>query len=114
MTNKQKALQSLYNQTNEAIQNSMGGYFAEYPLPCDDYLTVIISLVEARQGVKAGIHVHADFDKPTYFSGEVIEDKEGFKVPFDPEYFTDIHHYLEAIADEIDEGYLSPNDLLCE
>ena len=50
-------------------------------------------------------------EKPTYFDGEIITYNDCYYcLPFD-EYFEDLDYYLQAISDNITEGFLLPNDL---
>lgn len=100
---------TLKNQLAEAMKNKCA--FAEYLIKDNDYLLVHCDYNELHNGIE----IIADFEKTTYFSGEVVElDHGGFVLPFDPDYFDNIDHYLEQCSDEILEGYLLPNDLLCE
>ncbi len=59
-----------------------------------------------------GIELQADFCLPKYFSGDVIELKNGnIVIPFELEHFDTIDHYLQLCCDEITEGYLIPNNI---
>lgn len=100
----QKHIDHLNEQLNECICNTV--CFGEYKLKGsdNDYLVVYI------RPFKKGIFVSGNFEKPTFFSGDVQVYDTGFYLRYDP-YFEDLHHYLEQISDEILEGYLLPNDL---
>jgi len=103
------------------LVNKYGGCFAEYGIIGDDYLLVDFDIASDHQckkyGIGSGIFVSFDNNNlPLHFSGEVvtIDDPDlinGFIVPFDPEYFESLDHYLELIAQEIIEGYILPNNL---
>lgn len=104
-------MNTLKDQFIEAIQNKCA--FAEYLINANDNDYLLVHCVYNE--LHNGIEIIADFEKTTYFSGEVVElDHGGFVLPFDPDYFDTIDHYLEQCSDEILEGYLLPNDLLCE
>lgn len=98
-------MSNLKEQLQQAIEKC-SGIFGEYKISDDnDYLLVEIS------SFKEGIFISADFEKPTFFSGDVRTDSEGFYLPFEPDYFEDLQYYLEQIQQEIMEGYLLPNNL---
>lgn len=92
----------------QALYESHGGLFSEEAIGSGDYLLVHFEPCEQ------GIHLRADFERPTHFSGEVVETPTGFIIPFEPEYFDTIDHYLQAASEEISEGYLLPNNLFEE
>ena len=54
-----------------------------------------------------------DFDLPKHFSGNVKKWNDEFLIRFD-DCFHNLDHYLQAINDEITEGFILPNNLLCE
>ena len=97
-------MNTLKEQLQTAVINH-SGLFAEYEMPCDEYLLVHFQVDDE------GLYITGDFSLPRYFSGEVIEKPCGFIVPFDPEYFENLDHYLQFASDEITEGYLYPNGL---
>ena len=104
-------MNTLKNQLSEAMHNKCA--FAEYLINANDNEYLLVHCIYNE--LHKGIEIQADFCLPTYFSGEVVElDHGGFVVPFDPEYFDNIDHYLQQCSDEIMEGYLLPNDLFCE
>lgn len=100
-------MKSLKEQLIDAMRNKCA--FAEYLIDAEnnDYLLVHCDYNELHDG----LHIIADFEKPTHFSGSVIELDNGFVVPFEHEYFEHIDHYLQQASDEITEGYLLPNGL---
>ena len=84
------------------------GIFGEYKLNTldgNDYLLVHI------EECKEGIHIKADFEEATHFSGDVIRTPLGFIVPFDVDFEPSLNDMLELASDEITEGYLLPNNL---
>lgn len=99
---------SLKDQLTQVMRNKCA--FGEYCINVEnrDYLLVHCDYNEKHNGLE----IIADFEKPTYFSGDVIElDNGNFVVPFEPDYFDNIDHYLEQASLEIIEGYLIPNNL---
>jgi hypothetical protein len=113
-------LENLKTELTDLV-NKYGGLFAEYEIIEDDYLLVHFDLASDYQckkyNIDGGIFVSFDANNlPLHFSGEVItiDDPDlinGFILPFDPDYFEDLYHYLELIAQEISEGYMLPNQL---
>lgn len=101
-------MKTLKEQLIEVIQGKCA--FGEYLINPEenDYL-----LVHCDYNAKYdGLELQACFDLPTYFSGEVIELNNGnIVIPFEPEYFEHIDHYLNKASLEIIEGYLIPNNI---
>jgi len=100
----QKTLENLREQT-QITAEKYSGLFAEYELPHGEFLLVHFELCDQ------GIHIKADFEQSTHFSGNVIKTELGFIMPFDPKYFEDLDYYLQEISEEISQGYLLPNYL---
>lgn len=100
----QETLESLKQQAQTAVEK-YSGMFAEYELPNEEFLLVHFELCDQ------GIHIRADFEGIKCFSGNVILTELGFIMPFDPDYFEDLDYYLQSISEEINEGYLIPNNL---
>lgn len=101
-------MKTLKEQLLEAMQRKCA--FGEYLINAEenDYLLVYCDYNVEHDGLE----LQACFDLPTYFSGEVIELENGnIVIPFEPEYFDDIQHYLEQAQQEIVEGYLIPNNI---
>lgn len=77
----------------------------------DDYLLVEFEYNEKHDGLEFS----ADFELPTHFSGDVIQlnkdNNNRYVIPFDSDYFDNIDHYFQELNDEINEGYLLPNNL---
>ena len=79
----------------------------EYKISESDYLIVELSLSEDNREIEFSF----DSDnKKTRFSGGVttINDNR-YKIPVDPDMSLD--HHLQAISEEMIEGYLLPNGL---
>lgn len=100
---------TLQDQLDQAVLK-YSGIFSEYELKNGDYLLVHF----CANSDNTGIEFSFDSDNlPTYFSGEVVMVNDNrYYLEFEPEYFDNIDHYFQAIADEINEGYLLPNDLM--
>ncbi len=86
-------------------------FFAEYELSNDEFLVVNYGYDEKNHGVYFELNINLD-DYTTHFSGEVLElENRIFSLPFEFEYFENLDHYLEQISQEINEGFLIPNNL---
>lgn len=104
-------MNTLREQLIEA-QIASSGLFSEILVSDDnDYLLVEFEYNEKYDGLE----FNACFDLPTHFSGDVIQlnkdNNNCYVIPFDPECFDNIYHYFEQLSDEINEGYLCPNQL---
>lgn len=82
----------------------------EYPIKNDDngndWLLVDIGIND--QGITFSFD---SMEKPVSFDGEIITYNDCyFCMPYD-QYFEDLDYYLQAINDNIMEGFLLPNDL---
>lgn len=79
----------------------------EYQISENDYLTVDVSLSEDNREIEFSF----DSDnKKTWFSGDVIVINDNrYKITVDPDMSLD--HHLQAISEEMTEGYLLPNGL---
>ena len=82
-------------------------------IPCMEYQTsdgdwLLVNIKCSDQGITFSFD---SMEKPVYFDGEIITYNDCyFCMPFD-EYFEDLDYYLQAISDNIIEGFLLPNDL---
>ena len=87
-----------------------GGLFGEYLISNDnDYLLCHFSVS------KKGLQISGNFCEELFFGGDVInENCNGFLIPFDPLWLQSIDSYLELASDEIQGGYLLPNNLYFE
>ena len=104
-------MNSLKNQLQDVMRGKCA--FAEYCIDAseNEYLLVHCDYNEQHDGIE----IQADFEKPTHFSDDVIIlDNGNFVLPFEPEYFDHIDHYLQECSQEISEGYLLPNNLYCD
>ena len=102
---------NLKEQLKEAQMKS-SGIFSEIKISNDNnYLLVEFEYNEKHNGLEFS----ADFELETHFSGDVIQlnkdNNNRYVIPFDPDYFDDIYHYFEQLNNEINEGYLLPNNL---
>lgn len=78
----------------------------EYQINKDDWLLVTLNYDD--QGITFSFD---SMEKPVYFDGDVATYNDCyFCIPYD-EYFEDLDYYLQAISDNILEGFLLPNDL---
>lgn len=99
-------MKSLKEQLIDAMRGKCA--FGEYLIDAEnnDYLLVHCDYNEKYDG----LHITADFEKPTHFSGSVIELDNGFVVPFESDYFDNLDHaeqclfYLEQIKQQIKDS----------
>lgn len=81
--------------------------FLEYELCNGEFLTVEI------QATDAGLEFSADFnDLPCFFDGQIVGSGNFWLLPYDLDFSLDEH--LQLIDQNITEGYLLANNLLCD
>ena len=97
--------ETITEQFNTMLGRGMMPCF-EFELPGEEYLLVNISLHGK------GVAFSFDTDgKQVWFDGDIIELATGsYVMPYD-ECFEHLDTYLQAISENISEGYLMPNDL---
>ena len=102
-------MKTLIEQAEQCILK-FGGLFAELELPDDEYLLVTFSLHKGLLSFKG------DFEKSTFFSGEVITIDNGFDIDLNSPDLVDysIDDIFELASHEIEEGYICPNVLFID
>lgn len=92
-------------QFNEMLDRAIIPCF-EYELINKDHL-----VVDLQAGEKGIIFEFDDQSLPVSFDGEIENCGDTWLLPYDP-YFEDLDSYLQMIDQNINEGFLIPNNLI--
>ncbi|BAV81017.1 hypothetical protein [Vibrio phage RYC] len=105
----------LSRQWTEMLENNIQPTL-EYELKGEDCLIIGLAIHlenEGSQRIPFGVYFSGDFELETWFSGSVKKYDGIHYLPLD-EHFDNLDYYLQTISEEITEGYLLPNGLLCD